>query len=73
MHPLYGALPVAYVLLHLIRMRLLAAEPRRTARRLLPSQYLCRIFLRTPNWMMWDYRVLQEGQMFFSLYNNVKF
>ena len=72
LHPLYGALPVQFVLgwLHTAvwsrigtPMRLLAAEPRRIARLLFPCQYLCGTILVIPYWILWDFRVSRAGPM----------
>ena len=73
MHPLYGALPVLYVLLRVTRgartllhfMRLLPAEPLCIAGLLFPCQYLCGAILVTPYSVVWDWRVSRAGPMAF--------
>ena len=48
-----------------ILMRLLAADPRCTARPLFPSQCLCGMIMLTPYSMVWDWRVSRAGPMLF--------
>ena len=63
MHPLYGALPVPYVLVRVTRGAVIAhrytyatpaAEPRSIAGLLFRFQYLCGTILMTPCSMLWD-------------------
>ena len=70
MHPLYGALPVPYVLVQATHgaviaqlMRLLAAEPLSIPRLLFPCWCLCGTILVTPCLIEWDWRVSRAGPM----------